>query len=146
MSDDRDVRGPARVATLAACVVIAGFVAGKAARDAILLSAFPVEMLPIFVGAAAVLSLPLVVLAGRIMVRIGPGRLAVGVNLLSVAFLAGEWALMPYAQRAAAIACFFHIASFGAMLVSAFWSIINERFDPQSAKRHIGRIGLGATI
>jgi hypothetical protein len=146
MAGTHDARSAARVATLAACVVIAGFVAGKAARDAILLSAFPVEMLPVFVGAAAVLSLPLVILAGRIMVRTGPARLAIAINLISVALLVGEWLLLPTAPRVAAIACYFHIASFGAMLVSAFWSIINERFDAQSAKQHIGRIGLGATV
>ncbi|MEO8552882.1 MAG: hypothetical protein ABI678_23050, partial [Kofleriaceae bacterium] len=30
--------------------------------------------------------------------------------------------------------------------VSGFWSIVNERFDIHSAKRHIGRIGMGATL
>ena len=32
------------------------------------------------------------------------------------------------------------------MVVSAFWSVVNERFDPRAAKQMIGRIGGGATF
>ena len=35
---------------------------------------------------------------------------------------------------------------FGAVLVSGFWSIINERFDARTARKYIGRIGVGATV
>jgi hypothetical protein len=31
-------------------------------------------------------------------------------------------------------------------LISGFWSVINERLDPRTAKRQIGRIGAGATF
>jgi hypothetical protein len=36
------------------------------------------------------------------------------------------------------------VAVFGATLLSAFWSMVNERFDPYTAKRVMGGIGLGA--
>ena len=143
---DHDLRGAAGVATVAAIAVIAVFVAGKAARDAILLSAFPVTMLPLFVGLTAAMSLPLVVFAGRLMSRIGPARLMPALNLLSAALLVGEFFLLEPMPRLAAVICFFHLGSLGAVLVSGYWSIINERFDARSAKRHIGRIGLGATV
>ena len=39
-----------------------------------------------------------------------------------------------------------HVAVFGATLLSAFWSMVNERFDPYTAKRVMGRIGLGAAM
>ncbi|MCB9598719.1 MAG: hypothetical protein H6719_38745 [Sandaracinaceae bacterium] len=37
-------------------------------------------------------------------------------------------------------------AVFGALVISGFWSVVNERFDPHSAKQMIGRIGTGATF
>jgi hypothetical protein len=45
-----------------------------------------------------------------------------------------------------AVAVFLHLSTASAVLVSGFWSIVNERFDVHTAKRHIGRIGMGATL
>lgn len=39
-----------------------------------------------------------------------------------------------------------HSAVFGAAGVSAFWSLVNERFDPHSAKKIVGRIAGGGTV
>ena len=63
-------RRVAWVAAVAAWIVVAAFVAGKAARDAILLASFDVSQLPVFVGIASALSLPIVIVAGRVMARI----------------------------------------------------------------------------
>jgi hypothetical protein len=46
----------------------------------------------------------------------------------------------------AAIAVYFHTAVFGSTLVSGLWSLVNERFDPYSAKQAVGRIGVGASL
>ena len=37
-------------------------------------------------------------------------------------------------------------ASTGALVISGFWSVVNERFDPHSAKGMVSRIGTGATV
>jgi ATP:ADP antiporter, AAA family len=142
----RSSKTAARLATVTALVVIAGFVAGKAARDAVVLSTFPVTWLPAFIGATAILSLPLVVIAGRMMARLGPALLMPRLYLVSAVMLGAEYlAISRWPQWAAAV-CFFHLGSLGAVLVSGFWSVINERFDARSAKRLIGKIGLGATV
>jgi hypothetical protein len=141
-----ELRAAARVAVIAAMTVLASFVASKAARDAILLSSFDVEQLPLFVGLSAALSLPIVLLAGRLFVRFSPGRLLPVMNLASAILLLGEWLLARSEPKVAAVIVFLHLGSFGAMLVSGFWSIINERFDVKSAKRYVGRIGVGATL
>ena len=143
---DDDLRGTARLAFAGAMTVIAAFVAGKAARDAILLANFAVTSLPLFVGISAMISLPLVVIAGRLIARYGPGRLIPAVFFASAFALVGEWFLLAQAPRAAAMLTYFHLSTLGAVLVSGFWSIINERFDARSGKRHIGRIGVGATL
>ncbi len=139
-------RSAARLATAAALAVIAAFVAGKAARDALLLATFSVTSLPLFIGATALLSLPLVVVAGRLMAKRGPAWLMPRLYLASAALLVAEWAMLASWPRLAAVVCFFHLGSLGAVLVSGFWSVVNERFDARSAKRLVGKIGLGATI
>ena len=40
---------------------------------------------------------------------------------------------------------YLHVSAFGGALVSGFWSLVNERFDPHTARRVVGRIGTGAT-
>ena len=139
-------RSAYRVATISALIVVATFVAGKAARDAILLSHFSIRWLPLFIGVAAVLSFPVILVAGRLMTRFGPARLVPVLNVVSAGFAIGEWVLLGRYPRVIAVAVFIHLSTASAVLVSGFWSIVNERFDVQTAKRHIGRIGMGATL
>ena len=146
MAGTADERHPTRIATLSALLVVSAFVAGKAGRDAILLSRFSIESLPLFIGLSAALSLPVILLAGRLMVRFGPARLIPVMNAVSGLFAIGEWLLLGSYPRPIAVLVFFHLSTASAVLVSGFWSIVNERFDIQSAKRHIGRIGVGATL
>lgn len=134
------------VATVIALVVVAGFVAGKAARDAILLSNFGIKTLPIFITISTLIAMPVILVAGKLMTRFGPARLMPALNLLSAAFAVVEWLLLARYPRPTAIAIYFHLSTSGAVLVSGFWSIINERFDVQRAKHHIGRIAMGATL
>jgi ATP:ADP antiporter, AAA family len=134
------------IATVSAVIVIASFVASKAARDAILLARFDITSLPLFLTISAVTSLPIILVAGRLMARWGPARLIPVLNIVSAMLSLGEWLLIADAPRAIAVVVFFHLATLGAVLVSGFWSIVNERFDVQSAKRHIARIGIGATL
>ncbi|HEY0990458.1 MAG TPA: hypothetical protein VGD80_25570 [Kofleriaceae bacterium] len=139
-------RRVAWVAAVAAWIVVAAFVAGKAARDAILLASFDVAHLPVFVGIASALSLPIVIGAGRVMGRIGPGRLMAICHVGSAALLVVEWLALARWPAPAAVAVFFQISALGALLVSGFWSIVNERFDARAAKHHIARIGMAATL
>lgn len=41
---------------------------------------------------------------------------------------------------------YLHFAAVGSLLISGFWSLINERFDPRSAKKRITRIASGGTL
>lgn len=139
-------RSPARIATIGAVLVVAVFVAGKAARDAVLLTEYGISYLPLFIGIASVVAFPVIVLAGKLMGRFGPAKLVPIANLVSAASLVAEWALLEQFPRAMAALVFIHLSTSSAVLVSGFWSIVNERFDVQTAKRHIGRIGMGATL
>jgi AAA family ATP:ADP antiporter len=57
-----------------------------------------------------------------------------------------EWALLPQVPRAIALVVYLHVSIGGALLVSAFWSVVNERFDPHALKHLIGRITASATL
>jgi len=146
MTSEHEHRRRAWLATFCALLVVAAFLAAKAARDAILLAQFSVESLPLFVGLSAVLAMPVIILAGKLMTRHGPHRLVPAMNALSAVAAVAEWMIIRDFPRFTAVLVFFHLNTAGAVLVSGFWSIINERFDVTTAKRHIGRIGMGATL
>ena len=138
--------GGAVPAALCACALVAGLVAAKATRDALFLNTFPASLLPRIMTASAIASVGAVLLMARAMARFSPRRvLLFGLGLAGVLVLL-EWGLTFVMPRLAAVVVHLHVATFGATLLSAFWSMINERFDPYTAKRVMGRIGAGAAV
>jgi hypothetical protein len=139
-----------RAAVTAAAAVSGGLIGvqmgGKALRDALFLSTYEPAALPTMVIASAVVALLLVLVASRILPTVTPGRLLPRACLLSAGLLLVEWALLGPSRRAAAVLYYLHYGGFGALLISAFWSLVSERFDPRSAKRHIGRIAAAGTV
>jgi len=133
------------VSMLAAGLMMAHQVAGKAARDSIYLSTFPVSELPKAVMAAAAVALLLTVAWARAMSAYGPRRVVPGGFLLSAAMHLAEFALIDRASGITAVAVYLHIVGFGAVLLSGFWSIANEMYDPANAKKFFGRIAGGGT-
>jgi AAA family ATP:ADP antiporter len=134
------------LATIASASMIAQQVAGKAARDAMFLSNFSVTTLPIVMATAAVLSLGVVIGLSRLIMRHSPARVMPALFALSVVALLAEWVVSFRAPRVAALALYLHTALFGAVLISAFWSLINEKFDPHAGKRAVSVIAGGGTL
>lgn len=133
-------------ATLAAAALIAQQVAGKATRDALFLSNFPVTALPPLMIAAALASVLAVLGFSAALARRSPARVVPIALGLGTVLLLAEWGLSLTQPRLAAVAVYLHMALFGATVVSGFWSVVNERFDPYTAKQVMGRIGLGASL
>lgn len=131
---------------LAAGLLIAQQVAARATRDAFFLSQFDVTALPLMTASAAILSLLAVLAFARAIAVLSPARIVPIAVATSATLLIGEWALSAPFPRVAAVVVYCHTALFGATLVSGFWSLINERFDPYSAKRAVGSIGTGASL
>jgi AAA family ATP:ADP antiporter len=134
------------LALFAATVMIAQQVAGKAMRDALFLSNFDVTNLPKVVSAAAIASMASVLLMSYLLSRINPITLVPAVFGLSAVLFVGEWSLLDRFPGAVSVALYLHMAVFGAILISGFWSIINERFDPHSAKQRVARIAAAAAL
>ena len=136
----------ASIATVASAAMIAQQVAGKAARDALFLSSFHVRALPAMMAASAVASLGAVLWLSRMMMKYAPALVVPAVLAASSAALLIEWAVSFPAPRAAAVVFYLHIAVFGAVTISAFWSLISETFDPHAGKRAAASIAMGGTI
>ena len=139
-------RRAAAAAAAASTVIIAFQLAGKSTRDALLLSTFGVAALPPMVIAAALLSMGLTIGLARVMARMRPARLVPRLFLLSAVLLIAEWMLTAESRPAAAILVYLHLTGLGALLVSGFWAIVNERFDPSTARRTIGEITAGGSL
>jgi len=139
-------RRATHLAMTAAALALAHHVAARSLREGLFLSTFPVSELPKAMLGAALFAIPMALLVAHWMTRFGPGRLTPILFLLSACASVAEWWLLPSLPRGIAIAVYLHVSIGGALLVSAFWSIVNERFDPHTLKAIVGRIGGFCTL
>lgn len=128
-------------AMLAAAMMIAQQVAGKSTRDAFFLTEFPVDRLPPMLVGSALLSIVVAMATARALSRVGPGRFVPAAFAVSAVLLGGIWLQALRAPSLAAVGLFLHIAVVGPVLISGYWSLFNESFDPRAAKRQIVRVG-----
>ncbi|MBX3185377.1 MAG: hypothetical protein KF819_00115 [Labilithrix sp.] len=133
-------------AAIASGSLVAQHVAGKATRDTLFLSHFGLGMLPAAMIGAAVVSSVAVIGISRALARYSPARVVPFTFGLGAVFFLLEWWLSLHDERSAAVAVYAHTAVFGSAGVSAFWSLVNERFDPSTAKKIVGRIASGGTV
>jgi ATP:ADP antiporter, AAA family len=78
--------------------------------------------------------------------KISPATLVPAAFAASGVLLLLEWLLTYKAQSLGAIVVYLHISALGPLLGSGFWLIVSERFDPRTAKRHLGRIAAAGTL
>jgi hypothetical protein len=131
---------------VAAGALVAQQVAGRATRDALFLSSFDVDALPAMIIASAVVSAASVFAFSAALSRRSPARVLPTALAAATALLLAEWGLSVAAPALAALAVYLHLAVFGGTVLSGFWSLVSERFDPYTARRVVGRIGLGASL
>jgi AAA family ATP:ADP antiporter len=133
-----------RIAMATAGLMLAHQVAAKAFRDTTFLTAWPATALPLMTIATALLTATLVPVFSRFLERFSP-RAVVSVGFASSAaghvvewlfFAGGPWI---------AVVIYLHLAGVGAVLLSGFWSLIAERFDPAGARTSYGRIAAAGT-
>lgn len=131
-------------ASVCAFAIIATQVAGKATRDTLFLTNFDISALPLALMASALLSIGAVLLTSRAMTLFGPVRVIPPLFLVSGLLLVAEWLLALRDVKLASVIVYLHIAVLGSILISGFWSMINEHFDPRTARQSIARIVGGA--
>ncbi|MFT7579301.1 MAG: AAA family ATP:ADP antiporter, partial [Myxococcota bacterium] len=86
------------------------------------------------------------VVASRFMSRYGPDKLIPLTFLTSALLNLCEWGGLQVEPAVVAVVLYLHMGVFGGILVSGFWSMVNERFDPHTAKKHMGRMAGGAAL
>jgi len=138
--------GAVLLGMVAAALLVAQQVAGKATRDALFLSHYPAAALPQVMMAASLAAVGAALGAGRLVAARGPRQAVPALVGLNAALLLGYFLLAVAAPPVAAVLLYLHVAAAGGMLVSGYWSMVNERFDPWIAKRVVGRLGLGGSL
>jgi AAA family ATP:ADP antiporter len=131
---------------LASAAMIAQQVAGKATRDAFFLSNFSVRALPAMMGVSAVASLVAVVWLSAMMLRHTPAKVVPAGFGVSAIVLLATWGLSFPAPRLAAVVLYLYASLFGAAMISAFWSLVNETFDPHASRTAVTAIAGGGTL
>jgi hypothetical protein len=144
--DAKHTRALVIAATTCAVVVLASQLAGKAARDAIFLQRFAVTNLPLLLAVSSALSIGFTFMVARKLRSGIPVRVIQIANVVSAVLMVVEWQLLPYFPRPIALVVFMHQTLIGPILVSGFWSVVSECFDPRTARRVLGTIGTGATV
>src|SRR5450432_3578072 len=131
---------------LTAGLAIAHQVAAKSLREGLFLSTFSLAQLPRIMLASALLAIPSAFFVARLMTRYGPAHVAPAMFVVSASLSVTEWLLFPSFPRATAILVYLHVSVGGGLLASAFWSVVNERFDPHTLRQLVGRIAASATL
>lgn len=126
--------------------MLAHQVAGKAVRDSFFLSNYPASDLPKMVIAAAAATVLFVLLFARAMGRLGPQRLVPAGFFISSMLHIAEYRVMAGNPSLWSVLIYLHIVALGAILLSGFWSLMAETFDPRSAKQIFGRITGAGTL
>src|SRR5947208_789354 len=105
-----------RMAMWCAAAVTAQFVAGKATRDALFLTAMSVTALPTMVIATAACSLVLVAAHTKWVRNVPPSVFVPACFAASGVLFAAEWMLRATAPRAGAVVVYLHVSGAGPLL------------------------------
>src|SRR6185503_1692704 len=130
--------------TAIAFVMVAQQVAGKAVRDGFFLQTHPAAELPRVIMGASALGLLVVIVVSWVLARLSPRRATPLLFAVHAGVYAGASWLAGVRPEAAATLTYLHTGALAGTVISAFWSLMNERFDPHAAKRAFGAIGTGA--
>src|SRR4051812_32004791 len=136
----RWIKTDARTASamLACGLMIAQMTEAKAVRDSVFLSHFPVTALPTMTLIAALFALLSGYGGSRLIHAVSPDRFAPWGFLVSGLLQIGERSLLLQHAQVAACAIYLHVFALNLLLTSSFWSLMNEHYDPHSAKGAFG--------
>jgi AAA family ATP:ADP antiporter len=134
---------PAALAWAALCALT---VTGKSTRDALFCASFPTAELPKTMMAGAALSALFALGSARLSRRRGPAWVLPPLLCVNALAFAAWHAALDSAPRAVALLIYLHVSAVTGLILSGFWSVVNERFDPHALRHSISRIGLGGTL
>jgi ATP:ADP antiporter, AAA family len=127
-------------------LMMAQMTEAKALRDSVFLTYFPVTALPTITSIAAVFAILSSYGSSRLIRAVSPDRFAPLSFVISGILQIGERTLLMSQPRVAACAIYLHVFAINLLLTSSFWSLMNEHYDPRSAKKAFGKIGGAGTF
>jgi AAA family ATP:ADP antiporter len=132
---------------IVAGLMVAHQVASKAARDALFLSQFDLSYFPLMVMVGSAISIGGGLINSRILQALTPARMVPWTFLASGVLHFVEWNFRtgPY-RPAMIVVVYIHVVGLGAIVLSSFWSLLNEQFDPRSGKKYFGWIAGTGTL
>ncbi len=133
-------------AMLTALLMIVQQIGAKTTRDTFFLSHHPASELPMVMIGAAVLSLVGALTFSSILQRLGPVRAVPLAYTLHAALFAGEWWFADQQPFITSVVVYLHMGTLGPVVISGFWSLVNEQFDPHTAKKFVSRIAASAAF
>src|SRR5690606_13032232 len=133
-------------AMVTALLMIVQQIGAKTTRDTFFLSHHPASELPMVMIGAAVLSLVGALTFSRVLQRVGPTRAVPVAYALHAAAFAGEWWFAAEHPFVVSIVVYLHMGALGPVIISGFWSLVNEQFDPHTAKKVVSRIAASAAF
>jgi hypothetical protein len=144
--DSDDTQSAILAATITAAAGIAFQVGGKATRDTLFLNLIGSGHLPVMMAGTALLAILFAFLSSRALSAWGPGRVIPAGFASSAALLLVEWGVSFWNPGLAAVLLYLHCGCLGGLLISGFWSLLNERFDPRTMKRRLGAVSAWGTL
>jgi len=143
---DRKTTNTAILSMCVCAAMMAHQVGGKALRDTLFFRNFSFEYYAVMVGGASFFCILMALVASQVMSRVRPSRLVPAAFLVTATTQLFIWANIDTYPRACAIIEYLLIVGPASVLTSAFWSVINESFDPRTAKQFVGRIAGAGTL
>lgn len=125
---------------------MAHFISGKAARNSLFLLNFSVEALPTMTIVAAGTSILLVLLWSRKLATRSPAKLVPWALFAAAVLQFVLWLLYFVHPKSSSVLFYLYMIGPNAILLSSYWSLLNERFDTRQAKLLFGRVAAGGTF
>src|SRR6187399_344372 len=133
-------------AMVTALLMIVQQIGAKTTRDTFFLSQHPASELPMVMIGAALLSLVGALTFSSALQRIGPARAVPIAYGLHAVLFGVEWWFARDLPFVTSVALYLHIGALGPVVISGFWSLVNEQFDPHTAKKVVSRIAASAAF
>src|SRR5262249_11383963 len=95
---------------------------------------------------ASILSIVLGVAGARLLASMTPSRLVPRAFLASAGLLLLGWGVSYVSPAGAAVLVYLQIASLGSALISGFWTLLADRYDPHTARTQFTRVIGAGTV
>jgi ATP/ADP translocase len=126
--------------------LVALVLTAKSTRDALFCASFSPSELPKAMVAGSLLTACLALVTGAFLRKRGPITVLPTLLAINAVLFLLERHFVRTAPGPGTLALYLHVSAVTGVLLSAFWSSVNESFDPYQLRGVVGKITLGGTV